>query len=242
MRIGICDDESRERERAENFLEECLQGSPYQGAVVTSFSDPLELLSHVREQGEFDILLLDVYMHGMLGTEVARELRQLGYSGEILFLTTSRDHALDAFDVGAALYLNKPCTQSAFHAALSKVLDRVDGAQHHKVKLETGAGEVQFFARDVVFSEESRNHVQLVHTVQGEQLEVRMTAGTLFSLLAPSGLFVKCGDTVNLNLKHVRQIRKNAILLDSGVELAYPHRSYHMLKERFLRFHMESDE
>lgn len=40
----------------------------------------------MEEQGGFDIVLLDVYMAGMLGTDAARELRQLDDAGEIIFI------------------------------------------------------------------------------------------------------------------------------------------------------------
>ena len=39
------------------------------------FSAPLELLTYISENGGFDVLLLDVYLPGILGTDAAQELR-----------------------------------------------------------------------------------------------------------------------------------------------------------------------
>lgn len=60
----------------------------------------VELLTYLENRETYDILILDVYMPVMLGTEVAKELRNRGDQTRIIFLTTSTDHAIDAFAGG----------------------------------------------------------------------------------------------------------------------------------------------
>ncbi|WP_028829822.1 LytR/AlgR family response regulator transcription factor [Proteocatella sphenisci] len=242
INIAICDDEPQELERAQIFLGKYIQEHPQYEITIVSFSAPLELLSYVEEHGSFDVFLLDVYMAGMLGTDAARELRQLDDSGEIIFLTTSRDHAIDAFEVDAAKYLIKPYTENTIFSALDKVLGRLKVERRHIITLKTSEGMVRLFTRDVVFTQTGRNNYQIVHTIQGERLEVRMTASELFEHLTPAKYFVKCGASINLNLKYIRQIRKDTIVLDSGEHLAYPYRVYKELKEQFLCFQMSTGE
>lgn len=240
--IAICDDESQELERAKIFLKRYIQENPQYEITIVAFSAPLELLSYVEEQGGFDIFLLDIYMAGMLGTDAARELRKLGNKGEVIFLTTSRDHAIDAFEVDAAQYLIKPYTEYTFFLALDKVLKRLNTERHNIVKLKTTEGIICVFMRNIVFTETGRNNYQIIHTIQGEKIEVRMTASELFNLLSQSKVFIRCGASINVNLKFIRQIRKDAIILDSGVSLAYPYRIYKKLKEQFLCFQMSTEE
>ncbi|MGB5823030.1 MAG: LytTR family DNA-binding domain-containing protein [Proteocatella sp.] len=242
IKIAICDDESQELERAKSHLKRYMQEHPQYEITIVVFSAPLELLSYVGEHGGFDIFLLDVYMAGMLGTDAARELRQLGNNGEIIFLTTSRDHAIDAFEVDAAQYLIKPYTEYTLFLALDKVLNRLSKKRRHIVKLKTSDGVICLFTRNVVFTETGRNNYQIIHTIKGEKIEVRMTASELFKLISQTKLFVRCGASINLNLKFIRQIRKDAIILDSGEHLAYPYRAYKELKEQFLCFQMSTEE
>lgn len=240
--IAICDDELKERERAQSFLKNYIQSHPHYEITITSFSAPLELLSYVEEHGGFDIVLLDVYMAGMLGTDAARELRQLDANGEIIFLTTSRDHAMDAFEVEAAQYLVKPYTESAIFDALNKVLKRIKVERRHLITLKTSQGMARLFTRNVVFTETSRNNYQVIHTIDGEKIEVRITSTELFELLLPAKTFVRCGASINVNLKFIRQIKKDAITFDSGEQLAYPYRAYQQLKAAFLNFQMSTEE
>ena len=240
--IAICDDESQELERAHSLLTGYMQEHPQYEITIHSFSAPLELLSYVTKHGGFDILLLDIYMTGMLGTDAARELRQLGDHGELIFITTSRDHAIEAFEVEATQYLIKPYAEAGIFAALDRVMQRINRDRRVIVTLKTSEGMTRLAIRDVVFTETGRNNYQIVHTIQGKKMEVRMTATELFELLAQNKYFVRCGASINLNLKYIRQISKDTITFDTGEQLAYPYRAYHKLKEAFLRFQMFTEE
>ncbi|MBP1926925.1 DNA-binding LytR/AlgR family response regulator [Sedimentibacter acidaminivorans] len=241
IKIAICDDELQELERAHDFLAKYIQKKPQYDIQIVTFSAPLELLSYVEKNGSFDIFLLDVYMAGMLGTDAARELRQIDDKGEIIFVTSSRDHAIDAFEVDAANYLIKPYTESNIISALDKVLKRLKVERRHMITLKTSEGIVRIFLRDVVYTETGRNNYQTIHTITGEKIMVRMTATELFDLLLPAKFFVRCGVSINLNLKHIRQIRKDTIIFDSGEHLTYPYRAYKKLKEAFLSFQMSTE-
>lgn len=242
VKIAICDDEAQELERTYNFLLRYKQRRPQYDIEIVPFSAPLELISYVEKYGSFHIFILDVYMTGMLGTDAARELRQLDDKGEIIFITSSRDHAIDAYEVDAAKYLVKPYTKSVLFSAMDKVLSRLIDGRHHAVTLKTTEGFVRLFTREIVFTETGRKNYQAIHTIKGNVVEVRMTASELFELLVPAKIIVRCGSSMILNLKYIRQIRKDAVILDSGEELAYPYRAYKKLKEQFLCFQMSTDE
>ena len=241
INIAICDDEPKELEKAKSLLTSYKQEHPQYEISITCFSAPLELLTYVDEQGKFDIFLLDIYLEGVMGTEVARELRKKDDSGEIIFLTTSRDHAVTAFEVNAAQYLVKPYTEKAFFQALDKVFSRLNIERRHMLTLKSAEGIVRLFTRDVVFTETGRNNYQMIHTINGNEMEVRMTSTELFELLAPANFFVRCGAALNLNLKYIRQIKKDMIIFDSGKHISYPYRTYQKLKEQFLCFQMTGE-
>jgi DNA-binding LytR/AlgR family response regulator len=240
--IAICDDEPQELVNAQTLLTKYAYEHPQYKINTCSFLAPLELLSYISEQGGFDVLLLDVYMAGILGTEAARELRQLGDEAEIIFLTTSKDHAIDAFEVDATQYLVKPYTEARLFAALDKAIGSINIERRCIIALKTSEGITRLAPRDVVFTETGRNNYQIIHTTKGKMLEVRMTASELFELLSQNKYFIRCGASLNLNLKYIRQISKQCITFDTGERLAYPYRAHHTLKEEFLRFQMSAED
>jgi len=242
VNIALCDDELKELENTHNLLKQYVYEHANYEIKIYFFSAPLELLSYVEEHGGFDVLLLDIYMAGMLGTDAARELRRLGDDGEIIFLTTSKDHSLDAFEVDAAQYLVKPYKDTMLFAALDKVMKRINVDRRKIITLKTTEGITRLSPRNVVFTETGRNNYQIIHIIQGKTLEVRMTASELFELLSQSKSFIRCGASFNLNLKYIRQISKDIITFDTGERLAYPYRAYQKLKEEFLRFQMSVED
>jgi len=242
IRIAICDDEPQELEKAGSLLTKYAFEHPQYEIKISYFFAPFELLANIEEHGGFDVLLLDVYLAGMLGTETARELRHLGYDGEIIFITRSREHSLTAFEVDAAQYLIKPYNEDRIFAALDKVIRHINVERRDVITLKTSDGITRLAPRDVVFTETGRKNCQIIHTVQGKKLEVRMKASEIFELLSQNKFFVRCGVSINLNLKYIRQISKDTIIFDTGEHLAYPYRAYQKLREEFLRFQMSTED
>lgn len=65
------------------------------------------------EKGDYDLILLDIYMPRMTGMQVAEEIRAIDEDAWIIFLTTSRDHALESYNVFASGYVLKPLLENA---------------------------------------------------------------------------------------------------------------------------------
>ncbi|MDR3601423.1 MAG: response regulator [Desulfosporosinus sp.] len=58
------------------------------------------------------MLLLNIGMPGIVGTQVAAEVRKRKDKSEVIFLTTSDEFAVDAFALKATHYLAKPLPYS----------------------------------------------------------------------------------------------------------------------------------
>ena len=241
INIAICDDKSEEREFIRNLLMLYANKCQQYEIEIYEFAAPLELLTYISKHGGFDVLLLDIYMPGILGTEVARDLRKLGDDCEIIFITTSREHAVEAFEVNASQYLVKPYTKEKLFLALDKVFQRISIARQNIITFKTSEGITRIDPQNVVFTETGRNNYQIIHTIKGEMLEVRMTSKNMFELLCKNKSFIRCGASISLNLKYVRKISKDCIIFDTGTKLSYPYRAYKELKEAFLNFQMDID-
>ena len=104
--IALCDDEEADLDKTEQMLRAYENSRPETEFVIERFQSAEHLLRRIKE-AEYtpDFILMDIYMPNKLGTEAACELRAMGNRGKIIFLTTSRDHALEAFGVEASQYL-----------------------------------------------------------------------------------------------------------------------------------------
>lgn len=76
-------------------------------ADVTGFSDPDELLDYAKEN-PVDVACLDIQIYDVLGTELAKELKEMQPRINIIFVTAFGDYVNDAMKMHASGYLRKP--------------------------------------------------------------------------------------------------------------------------------------
>ncbi|MEO0649949.1 MAG: response regulator, partial [Planctomycetota bacterium] len=113
MRVLVVDDEPVARRVLLRFLRE----DP-QVAQVSECSTG-EAARVALEDGEVDVVFLDIHMPGIDGFE-ALEARAPGVPLAVVFVTAYEEHALRAIDVGAAAYLLKPFDQEGFERAFER--------------------------------------------------------------------------------------------------------------------------
>lgn len=235
LRIAICDDMPQELERAGSLLKKYAREHIRDEIKIQAFSSPLELLTHAAEKGGFDVLLLDIYMPGIMGTEAARELRAMGDPCQIIFLTTSRDHAVDAFSLDAAHYLMKPYSDKEFSASLDKVMDILAMKNEAYVTLKSTDGIRRIDLGRLVYSE-TDSHVQKIYLTDGSVIRVRKTSTELFELFEAEPRFYKCGSTYIINMDYIVELTSRNVVFSTGTKIPMLNRKYGDFKQRYMDY------
>lgn len=131
-RILIADDEKDERDVVRFLLEK--YGFKMDVREAENGRDALDLL----EQEHADILLTDVRMPFIQGTELAAHARELCPIIEILFFSgyDEFDYVKSALSVGAVDYILKPIHPEEFFKTIQNVLQRIENTQRKKRELK----------------------------------------------------------------------------------------------------------
>lgn len=235
IRFAICDDEQQELERADSLLKKYAYEHPQYEIKTNFFSAPLELLAYVADHGGFDVLLLDIYLPGMLGTDAALELRNMEDNCQIIFLTTSRDHAIDAFSLNAAHYLVKPYSEKEFFTALDKVLDNLGKKDGASITVKSTNGISRVDLNKFVYSE-ANNHLQRLHLSDGRTLSVRKSSAEFYELLDAEPRFYKCGSTYVINMDYIIELSSRNVTFSTGVKIPILSRKYTDFKKRYMDY------
>jgi two-component system, OmpR family, response regulator len=97
----------------------------FEGFEVETAATGADALSHARDGGH-DLMLLDVMLPDMEGTEVCRRLREEGYPTPVLFLTArdATEDKITGLRVGGDDYVSKPFSLDELVARIQAILRR----------------------------------------------------------------------------------------------------------------------
>lgn len=121
LRLLIVDDEPLACTRLATLLQKIQQPAAEICASASTAAQAHQMLLEMQP----DVILLDIHMPEMDGMQWARKLHAQGLSCQIIFVTASNEHALDAFEVAATDYLTKPVRLERLQDALHKAKTRL---------------------------------------------------------------------------------------------------------------------
>ena len=106
MNIAICDDEILFTRELSSLLTHWAEKNDF-SLTLYPYSNGDDLLTALRTI-PVDLIFLDIIMPLLNGIDTAREIRSMGLTVPVIFLTSSREFALDSYDVKAFHYLLNP--------------------------------------------------------------------------------------------------------------------------------------
>ncbi|MCM1107418.1 MAG: LytTR family DNA-binding domain-containing protein [Blautia sp.] len=239
--IALCDDEAAELEKTEKLLSGYEKEHPGTGFLIRCFESADELIHLVQEERyKPDLIFMDIYMSDTLGTEAAKKLRSMNYKGEIVFLTTSREHALEAFDVEALQYIVKPVEEAKLFSILDILLKDIVEERKKYILLKVEGNTVRLSLNDILYCE-AQGKIQCLHLLDGSRHVLRMTMTEIYGILSNYQEFVRLGVSYIVNLGHIRSLSAKEICMDNGMKLYLPRGTYKTLKEQYFQYYCEEE-
>ncbi len=233
MRIAICDDMPEELEKIRSAAElygkkRCIRFE------INTYGSANDFLADIEKDGDFGAALLDVCMPDISGIEAARKIRSLNKKINIIFLTTSRDYAVEAFSLSAAHYLVKPFSEEQFDEAM----DRIFGGSNEKncitVRCDDELRALEL--NDVEFFE-IRGHDMHIFMMGGEHICIRQTMCSVRGQIGENALFADCGASYIVNLGHIKKMTASVLTMQCGERIPVPRRAYAQLEKRYLDYY-----
>lgn len=210
MRIAVCDDDLREQEQ----FEAALRGwDPTRSAE--KYVDGASFLEAAKSEPPFDIAFLDIYLPGEDGLGIAKALREISPETAVVFVTVSREHAVDAFSLYATHYLVKPVTTEGIVEAFRR-LTEIRKKQRRRITLTAERGKHTVFL-DQLCLLESDDHAVIVSLCDGRRLRVRMSFSELENRL--DGDFLRINRGIVVNMDYIAQMGTDTCVLQNGLRL-----------------------
>ena len=214
--VAICDDEKKAVSTTASACERLLPELTDEPFTINTFLSPVELLESAAKT-VYDLILCDVYMPGLLGTDAMQELRDKGSNAHIIFLPSSTDHAVDAFALHADNYLVKPFTYEQFSSAVTESVKTITRERKEFIVVKAARGTCRLDFSEIVYIE-TDGHYQLFHMRDGSDISTHSSSQALYDRLSFDERFYKAGSSFILNWDMVRSINNgDAILVDESI-------------------------
>lgn len=174
-RILAVDDQRYFRELIEGLLDD-------EGYTVQTTSSGEEAL-HILEREDFDVVITDLVMPGIDGTELVRLIKERRPEQDIVMVTGVVDvkTAVDTMKLGATDYILKPFDRKALTDSIEKILKQRRLRDEHASLLEEN---LQFMGVLSLFERASG----LFSTLSVEPLAERLVEGLCLETRAQSGV------------------------------------------------------
>lgn len=231
----ICDDDDKDLAEITARTEDFVKAHPEYPLAVQTFASAFELLEHLEAKGGFDLYLLDILMPKIAGLELARRIRKRQEPSELVFLTVSREYALEAFDVAACGYLVKPLEQEKFEEMMLRAVQRLTRPENSSLLLKTRDGFRKLSFRELVVVE-SFNHDRVCTLADGSRYVTSNTLTSLMERLSGDPRFFSPHRAYIVNLEHITALNADSVLLSNGQQVPVAQASLPALKRAYVAY------
>lgn len=221
MKIAICDDEKIYRDQIADIINEYANNNPDKNITCSVFQWAEELLEASNKIGGFDICILDILMPEFDGIELGTQLRESGFEGKVIYLTSSEEFALDSYKVKAYDYILKPVNKDKLIAVLDEVSRLFFTKIEKSIIVKTKEKSVRVTLDSIMYAELNRR-VITYHLTNGTSVSsttVRTTFSEAVQDLLRDNRFILCGASMIINLQHINMVENESLLFKDNSSL-----------------------
>ncbi|WP_343593191.1 LytTR family DNA-binding domain-containing protein, partial [Flavobacterium sp.] len=189
--------------------------------LINSFNNAIDAVSFIN-QNNVDLVFLDIQMPHFSGIDFLNTIEKKPL---VIFTTAYSDYAVEGFNLGAVDYLVKPIPFHRFLKAVVRAQQVLQPLTPQAISENTNAPEIEqdfMFVRaeyenvklnfaDILFIEGLKDYVK-IYTTDNKFTLTLISLIKLENLLSSKG-FARIHRSYIINIKHVKSIQKNKVLI-----------------------------
>ena len=211
MNIAIIEDSGQEL----SLLERCLQSylsSRQVYRVIDTYTSGEAFLENWPSES-YDLVFLDILMEGISGIEVARKIRETDSECLLIFISSSKEYALQGFEVRAFDYLLKPLSEERFQKTTDLCQNEL--AKHIRyIEVKESRTLVKIPLNEIIYTDYYNHYIQ-IHTA-ARLIRSYQQFDVFSPLLLCYPQFLCCYRNCIVNMDHVDSVDKHDFVMENG--------------------------
>ena len=233
INIAICDDTIEELDTISSYVSKNINDLdiPFK---ISSFSEGQDLLEHINSSKQnFDIIFLDIYMKFSNGIDIAKRIMDFDKECKIIFITSSKEHAVDSYDVNALHYILKPINEEKLTNAIKIAIESLNKENKHVVIMNK-KGNYRILYKDILYAE-SKARVVNIYLKSSEVISFYSKLEDFFQSLKDER-FLRCHKSFVVNMDYILKIENNCAFMGSSIIIPITSSNIAVIKEKYFNY------
>lgn len=230
MKIAICEDDKEQQQFIESLLKE---NKKYNDIEIRLFDSGEELIDAYQSGQVFSIIFLDMQMKELNGIETGQYLRKYDKKAIIIIITSILEYAMDGYSINAFEFILKPIDREKFDKILERAFKKVKDYTQ-KVYIVQAKDRVKVVRlSDIIYFESIGKKVD-IHSIEGVESS-NESISVVEKQFVLDG-FIRISRFYLLNMRYIKEIQVDNILLKDGERLKYSEKLQKSIKEGYMNF------
>lgn len=231
IKIAICDDENIFIENYIEIINNIKKDNKYNIEIHT-FNSGKDLIKYTTiNDVKFDLVFLDIIMKEINGIDTAKLLKRADEHTEIVFLTSSKEYALDSYDIKAFNYIIKSSEQleSKIYEAIKNSYEKKDN--YIVINNKSFIEKIQI--SKIIYIESNKRKI-IFNTVDGKH-ETYEKLDNIYEKLESYG-FVKTHRSYIINMYFIKKIGQKELITTTGDIILISRSNTDIVRDRFIKY------
>ncbi|SHH72875.1 LytR/AlgR family response regulator transcription factor [Clostridium grantii] len=233
LNIAICDDEKKELEIIYSLVSKNLTDIDQQ-FKINYFDEGEDLIEHMDSFKElYDIIFLDIYMKFSNGIDIAKRIREFDKECKIIFITSSKEHAIDSYDVKALHYILKPINEEKLFNAIKTAIDSLK-KERKEIVITNKKGTYRVIYNEILHAE-SKARLVNIYLKSGKIITFYSKLQDFFESLEDER-FLKSHKSFIVNMDYITKIENASITIINDKKIPISNSNIQAIKEVYYRY------
>jgi Response regulator of the LytR/AlgR family len=203
IKIAICDDTAEDIK----LLSNALYTYDHSFEIITFTNGEALVDEFLDSKPSVDILFLDIYMPGINGVETAQKISRERKDTKIIFISSSKEHYMQAYEVFAYNYILKPFDRERLYSVLDRAINEIKRESNHKISFSYKGTLHNVDCHEIMYLE-SRDKLILFHLADGSTLQCYGKLDGVGKEL-PEQAFIRCHQSFIVNSTYITEMGEN---------------------------------
>ena len=237
MIVSICDDNAIGREVLKELLMDYQSQRGIEKLDIREYDSPVALAKDL-DRVESDVYLLDIFFPDGNGIDLAREIRLRYHYNIIIFITSSKEDTLNAFNVFALRYFVKPVRRLPFFETMDYAVAcmKTDLPKYLMINTTDGKQRLRFSSIMYVERKNQSMHITMNNGKVYESVTLRESFASRLSSLLEDERFVRTHVSFVINLDAMVAYKKDHVLMKDGRMIPISRNFSAAAKEKILSY------